>query len=244
MECFSTFIYSSLYSYIFDHVLHKTINRGQHHTVLYIQGTSVVEKNYINKIQNDWETTVLFKSFCMCRWILGTREPLKAQRICKNYKPIIFFVPSLNISFHELTMPQGSLLYQVPSFYYPQFTKQSQSCCTYWPFCFLTLFSVQLELTKKWGKSIANKLNGQHCNKACWSSLTTTLVWWIIHMVALVSAHVPAQIWQASGTAQHTHTHTHTKWHISLGGHCLLGSVDGARIPAFIQKLWIHFCHF
>lgn len=77
------------------------------------------------------------------------------------------------------------------------------------PFNMLTsLFSMQLELTKKWGKSIANRLKAQHCNKACWSSLITSLVWWIIHMVALVSAHVPAQTWHTSGTAQHTHTHS------------------------------------
>lgn len=34
---------------------------------------------------------------------------------------------------------------------------------------------MQLELTKKWGKGIGNKLNDQHCNKACWSSFITTL---------------------------------------------------------------------
>lgn len=75
------------------------------------------------------------------------------------------------------------------------------------PFNMLTsLFSMQLELTKEWGKSIANRLNDQHCNKACWSSLITSLVWWITHMVALVSAHVPAQIWHTWVTAQHTNS--------------------------------------
>lgn len=37
------------------------------------------------------------------------------------------------------------------------------------------LFSMQLELTKEWGKRIANRLNDQHCNKACRGSLISTL---------------------------------------------------------------------
>lgn len=36
-------------------------------------------------------------------------------------------------------------------------------------------FSMQLELTKKWGKGIANKLNDQDCSAACQGSFGSTL---------------------------------------------------------------------
>lgn len=118
------------------------------------------------------------------------------------------------------------------------------------PFNMLTApFSMQHELTKKWGKSIANRLNDQHCNTACQSSFISTLGSLdnscgdkgSVERV-LVSLHVFGQGWG---------TNTHTP----LAGICVrcqegfnvLGIVATASClktrKHIIHSLWIHFHH-
>ena len=120
------------------------------------------------------------------------------------------------------------------------------------PFNMLTAsFSMQQELTKKWGKSIANRLNDQHCNTACQSSFISTLGSLDNSCGdkdsverALASVHVFGQGWD-------TNTHTHMLWAgirvCCQEGRDVLGTAATASClktcKHILHSLWIHFHH-
>lgn len=107
------------------------------------------------------------------------------------------------------------------------------------PFNMLTsLFSMQLELTKKWGKSLANRLNDQHCNKACWSNLTTTFVpkdnLCGDKSCLGFSTYLWSNIRPLPATQQiHTNTHTYTLWRI-------VGEATKSLASSCVKTLVVH----